>query len=237
MSISHNRPWSIRGWSDGLHHAWRSFGLLRRTGGQDRKRHQRQARETCPPSERRPRRDATEGCGPRDGPRPCAVRRTHHGQHGARNDAESCGVRTGACRSSGVAVSRKGGVSPPKEHGTRSLPGSPFGPGNCHVSLERNLSLRVPNDGPSVSGRSVGCACACRARRRKRPRPDPFGVPHAAGEAPAGHSAGSSCGKLQRRRRPANLCQRAFSAVALQSVPRRRERTPGVGIGARIGRQ
>ena len=60
---------------------------------------------------------------------------------------------------------------------------------------------------------------------------------YATSEALAGHSVDSSSGPLQRRRRLANLRPRAFPAVALQSVPGRRKRTPGVGIGARIGRQ
>ena len=45
------------------------------------------------PSERRPRRAAAAGGRPGDCPAPGALRRTHHGQHGARNDGEGSGVR------------------------------------------------------------------------------------------------------------------------------------------------
>ena len=46
-----------------------------------------------PPSDRRPRRTASEGGRPGDRPPAGALRRTHHRQHGARNDGQGSGVR------------------------------------------------------------------------------------------------------------------------------------------------
>jgi hypothetical protein len=59
-----------------------------------RKRHRRKASEAGSPSDRRLRRAAAEGGRQGDCPAPCALRWTHHGQHGARNDGEGSAARS-----------------------------------------------------------------------------------------------------------------------------------------------
>jgi hypothetical protein len=179
---------------------------MQRSHSATRKRHRREAQETGRRLTVAPRRAAPERCRPGDCPRAGGLRRTHHGQHGARNHAEASGVRLEPA----VAVSS---------------------------SLKRNLSsqgftLMAP---VPLYDRVVEPAPHAHANE-SAPQPGSFGVPHAARGAIAGHSLGSSSSPLERRRRLANLCPRAFSAVALQSVLGCRKRTSGVGIGARIGR-
>ena len=163
--------------------------------------------ETRSPSDRRPRRTAAEGGRPGDCPPPGALRRTHHGQHGARNHGEGSGVR----------------LEPAAVAASSSVKAQP-------------LDARVHADGVRVFAR---VSLSPRLTRMSTRAPSTRVIRSSArcGRTQAGRSVGSSSGPLQRRRRPANLCPRAFAAVALQSVPGRRERAPGVGIGARIGRQ
>src|ERR1700729_4215246 len=169
------------GWGNGLHRAQPRSRPIWRSHGAGCKRHRRKIGEASSPSEQRPRRAEAERARPGDWPPPRALRRTHHGQHGARNDGEGAGLRL---EPAAVAAPSSAIRNP------LSLRISPMVYARLHDHLlEPTLHARA-NEGVLYPGRS--------------------GAPHAADEREPGHSVGSSSGPLQRRRILAKLRHRAF---------------------------